>query len=576
MRRRSGRRLLLLLANLGHCVRFAGGPAPFAARVLRKLAAGDWRHAVAWLTMAVSYARRADATLYRDWLARQPRGADPDGEVLAVVAIAGVPENDLAGLLDLVAASRRPWRDLVVAAAPEQRRMVEARLGSDAGETAIVDADGSVPGALLAAMRTRLAAEPSRYRYVALLPAGAVPGDMPFSARGRTLLYGDEDRIDAAGVRSRPLFKPGFSPDLLCHADYLSSCLAMTAELALALPPPGSVEDMHSLALAAAEAAARVARVDAFTAHRYLPPPAARMPADLPDWLRRRYGGEASVGGGGGAWTCRFGSARRKVSIVIPTRDRIDLLGACVESIYGTGAGAFEVIVVDNGSIAPETGRWFDAARERWPSLRVLEAPGPFNWSRLNNLGMREAAGDVFLLLNNDTEALQAGWVERLADVALRHDVGAVGALLLYPDGGIQHAGVVTGFGGCADHIYVGTDPDAGDHMFVPPTVPRNVSAVTGACLAVARSTVEAIGPLDENYRVTGSDVEFCLRALDAGRVNVYLPDVRLIHHESQSRTGRDPEADVERLRALIAKRPPDPYFNPKLSMVSLYPSYPL
>ena len=404
---------------------------------------------------------------------------------------------------------------------------------------------------------------------------------MPLTATGSVLLYGDEDAIDGRGERSRPLFKPAFSPDLLLHRDYMSSCLMLTADFARSVAERAmpTVPDLHSLALLLTDVAERVEHLDAFAVHRLLPAPKAGIPEHLGRHLRGRYGEGAAARKTGDSWTCSFGSrdsGSGKVSIIIPTRDRIDLLAPCIEGIHATNQGSFECIIIDNGSTAPETKRWLADAPTRFPPLKVVEAPEPFNWSRLNNQGMRHAEGDVFLFLNNDTEAACEGWADRLADVALRPDVGAVGGLLLYPDGLIQHAGVVTGFGGCADHIYVGTDPDAGEHMFVSPTVPRNVSAVTGACLAVARSTVDAIGGFDEGYRIVGSDVEFCIRAMRAGRRNVYLPDVRLVHHESQSRTRSDPEADVERLRALIAQCPSDPYFNPKLSMVSLYPSYPV
>ena len=483
--------------------------------------------------------------------------------------------------LALISAQRKPWLDLVVVVEKGQRPQVEAHFAATGQKVCIVDTDGNAAMDMLYSVRRCIAAGKRDIRYIALLAPGCIPGDMPLTATGSVLLYGNEDEIDGRGERSRPLFKPAFSPDLLLHRDYVSSCLVLTADFARSVAERSvpTVPDLHSLALVLTDAAERVETLDAFVVHRLLPAAKAGIPGHLAVHLRGRYGEGAAARKTADGWTCSFGSRDSrsgKVSIIIPTRDRIDLLAPCIEGIHATNQGSFECVIIDNGSTAPETKRWLADAPTRFPSLRVVEAPEPFNWSRLNNQGMRHAEGDVFLFLNNDTEAAGEGWVDRLADVALRPDVGAVGGLLLYPDGLIQHAGVVTGFGGCADHIYVGTDPDAGEHMFVPPTVPRNVSAVTGACLAVARSTVDAIGGFDEGYRVIGSDVEFCIRAMRAGRRNVYLPDVRLVHHESQSRTKRDPEADVERLRALIAQCPADPYFNPKLSMVSLYPSYPV
>lgn len=569
-------RLGWLLANFRACIRFAGGLVRFLKHAVPTLASGQWRHLVAWMVMAVSFVRRADERRYRRWLAQIPPPAAPDGQVRAVLSCAGLPEPQLFDFLVLLWALRKPWLDLLVVVEPEQRGNVAAQFKAVGLEAHIVEGTGNDAHDILSGLR-RTIADGGDFRYVALLAPGCVPGDMPLAATGKTLLYGDEDEATRNGRRS-PTFKPGFSPDLLLYHDYLSSCLILTAELAaeLANLPEGCAQDLHSLALIAHEAAEEVQHVDAFTVHRLLPAQRTEMPAALPEHLRRRYGKDASVRQSPEGWACRFSAARPLVSIIIPTRDRIDLLAPCIESIYRTSHGAFEVIVIDNGSEVPETKRWLASAASRWQTFRVAAAPEPFNWSRLNNLGMREASGDVFLFLNNDTEAMHDDWVDRLADVALRPDVGAVGALLLYPEGTIQHAGVVTGFGGCADHIYVGTNPDAGEHMFIPPTVPRNVSAVTGACLAVARSAVEAIGPFDEGYAVVGSDVEFCIRAMRAGLLNVYLSHVRLVHHESQSRRRKDPEGDVERLRALVAKCPPDPCFNPNLSMISLYPSYPI
>jgi len=260
---------------------------------------------------------------------------------------------------------------------------------------------------------------------------------------------------------------------------------------------------------------------------------------------------------------------------VIPTRDRVDLLDPCVDSLYATNAGEdFDVILVDNGSRSAETRAWLERTERDRENFRVLTADFEFNWSRLNNLAIAEAGGDVFVLLNNDTVSRTQGWLGRIAEYAMRKDVGVVGPLLLFPDGTIQHAGVVVGYGGCADHLFNGTSPAVDRLMFVSPLVPRNVSLVTGACLAVSRRVVDAIGAFDEAYRVVGSDGEFCLRAHLAGLRNVYLPEIVLLHHESQSRGRSDPESDTERLRRLVADRMPrDPFYNPNLSLSSLFPS---
>ena len=325
------------------------------------------------------------------------------------------------------------------------------------------------------------------------------------------------------------------------------------------------------------EQADEVRHVDAFVAHRFLPPQRpASVPNHLPSFLAQRYGPDASITTHDAGWTCHYGRQRRFVSVIIPTKDRLDLLRPCVDGIYATNVhGTFEVVVLDNGSTEQETLDWLAEAESSLPEFRVVPAPGTFNWSRLNNLGIAHAKGDVFVFLNNDTEPTHRDWLARLADVATRPDVGIVGALLLYPNGRIQHAGVVTGFSGLAAHVYCGVDPASEGHLFVPPTVPRNVAAVTGACFAITRTRIDEIGLFDEAYRISGSDVELCVRAMNAGFVNVYLPDVRLLHHESQSRKREDPPEDVNRLRELVAVYcPRDPYYHADLSLTSLYPSY--
>lgn len=588
--RRRVRRLALLVCNAAHCVRFAGGLKPFLATILVRLVAGEWQDLVSWLTAPVCFGERGNARLYRRWLTGKTPAGEPDGPVLALVSAVGVPTVHQSAYLRLLSGSRRLGSDLVVLidATLVDRAAARLDVSGDLGAMQFVGVGDASPNAMIDVMRSRLLddqagrGENRSYRYVAIFPPGYIPGDMPFLAgEANRLIYGDEDVMDIDGNRSQPYFKPGFSPDLLLHSDYVSPGMAMTTELALKLPDC-AIGDFHSLSLMLAEHADRVEHVDGFLAHRLLTPkPTPKpsgAPAFLPEFLGRRYGARATVSTHKTDWTCHFGCSETFVSVIVPTRDRVDLLATCIEGVYATNTtGTFEVVVVDNGSTQAETHEWLRNAKSRWKDFHVVDAPEPFNWCRLNNLGMEQAAGDVFVFLNNDTESMHADWLARLADVASRPDVGAVGALLLYPNGRIQHAGVVTGFGDCADHIYRGFKPGVARHLFVPPTVPRNVTAVTGACLAIARTRIEAIGPFDEEYQVAGGDVELCVRAMASGLLNVYLPDVRLIHHESQSRSRRDPEADVRRLKALVADScPSDPYYNRNLSLASLYPSYPL
>jgi GT2 family glycosyltransferase len=224
------------------------------------------------------------------------------------------------------------------------------------------------------------------------------------------------------------------------------------------------------------------------------------------------------------------------VSIIIPTRDQADLLAACLTGLSLLDyAGAVEILVVDNGSVQPEAVRLLEelAADGRG---RVLRAPGAFNFSALNNLAASEARGEFLCLLNNDVEALDGGWLAAMVRHAVRPGTGAVGALLLYPDGSVQHAGVAVGIGGAAGHVARGAM--RGDRRHAAwHAVTRYVAAVTAACLLVRRECYLDIGGLDEvAFPVAFNDVDFCLRLQASGLQNILTVEAQLIHHESRSR----------------------------------------
>lgn len=269
----------------------------------------------------------------------------------------------------------------------------------------------------------------------------------------------------------------------------------------------------------------------------------------------------------------RDSMARPSVSVVIPSRDNVALLKACVDSIRLAEAENVEVIVVDHCSAERDTLDWLDEQRNS-RHLRVVRDDGGFNWSRLSNLGASLARGDVIVFLNNDVEVISPDWARQLAVIALRPEVGATGPLLLYPDDRIQHAGVVLGFGGFADHVYAGaTIAQSLESCFVSPLVDRDVSAVTGACLVTSRERFAELGGFDERFMVAG-DVDYCLRARSAGYRNIYCGRVRLYHHESRTRAKGLPARDRELLGALVERVLPDgdPHYNPNLSLSSRFP----
>lgn len=237
------------------------------------------------------------------------------------------------------------------------------------------------------------------------------------------------------------------------------------------------------------------------------------------------------------------------VSIIIPSRDQAELLGTCLAGISATSyPGRIEVIVVDNGSADPIALRLLAALPER--GIRVLSHGGDFNFSKLNNLAVASASGEFVCLLNNDIEVVQADWLTEMMRYAVRPKTGAVGALLLYPDRTVQHAGVVIGIGGAAGHVYRGLAFDATGHRTMHRTS-RRVSAVTAACMVVRRDYYLQVGGMDEaHFKVAFNDVDLCLKLEAAGLRNIFAAQAVLIHHESKSR-GHD---DLPKNRARFAE----------------------
>ena len=255
------------------------------------------------------------------------------------------------------------------------------------------------------------------------------------------------------------------------------------------------------------------------------------------------------------------------MSILVPFRDEPRLLRTCVDSVTATTRGQpVELVLIDNGSSDPETTTLIELLDAR-PGVRVLHDPRPFNWAQLNNAGARAAGGDVLLFLNNDIEAHREGWLAALCGQALRPDVAAAGARLLYPDWRVQHCGLVVGLTGAAGHPLAGLPADAPGYLNMA-TVTRECAAVTGACLATRREVFDLLGGFDEALGVDLNDVDYCLRAGAAGYRTLFEPAAELIHHESPSRGTAGGVGDivnfVDRWREYIAAR--DPYFNPHLT----------
>lgn len=266
-----------------------------------------------------------------------------------------------------------------------------------------------------------------------------------------------------------------------------------------------------------------------------------------------------------------------KVSVIIPNKDHLEDLSRCISSIVERSTyDNYEIIVVENNSAGGEIFDYYRKIQEN-SLIRVITYEGEFNYSRINNLGVSQAAGEYVLLLNNDTGVITPDWIEELLMYAQRSDVGAVGAKLYYEDRTIQHAGVVLGLGahGTAGHSHYRVSSQNLGYMGRL-CYAQNVMAVTGACLMMRKSLYEELGGLDETFAVALNDVDLCIRAWKSGRVNVFTPFAELYHYESASR-GTDLEGKnaerYEKESALFRERwkelleQGDPYYNPNFSL---------
>jgi GT2 family glycosyltransferase len=388
--------------------------------------------------------------------------------------------------------------------------------------------------------------------------------------------YADEDEVLADGGNVAPRLKPDFSPEFLLSGAYVGRPLAMGALVADHLPrleatEPSALE--HECMLAATEIADVVVHIPEVLCHRTDDP--SRQIAIWPvqhvqDALRRR-GEDAEVVRGTAPGCVRIVRAERTdvpVSMLIPFRDEPRLLRTCVDSIAVTTGmhASVELVLIDNGSTDPETLTLLERLAAS-PNVLVLSDPRPFNWAALNNAGAAVARGDILVCLNNDIEAHRSGWLSALCAQALRPDVAAAGARLLYPDGRLQHCGLVVGLTGAAGHVLGGLAADEPGYLHMA-TVARECSAVTGACLATRREVFELLGGFDESLGVDLNDVDYCLRAAAKGYRTIYEPAAELIHHESPSRGTAGGVGDVvkfvDRWKGYISAG--DRYFNPHLT----------
>ncbi len=269
-----------------------------------------------------------------------------------------------------------------------------------------------------------------------------------------------------------------------------------------------------------------------------------------------------------GALTLSFKPDEGLVSIIIPTKDNLDLLKRCLESIHDTPDNTkYEIILVDDQSIAPGTLDYFSNIRKQFDNIRIITSEQPFNYSRACNIGARESKGKYLLFLNNDVEVKTANWLTGLVTFASLEGVGVVGAKLIYPNGKIQHAGIVLGLEGHASHLFMGSTGKSHTPIGSMEWY-RDFSAVTGACMLVRRDVYLEVNGFDEAFELVFGDVDLCLRIRNKGYRVVYNPDVVLIHHEGKTRGKYHPGSDIKLgyKRFIKIIKSGDPYYHPLLS----------
>ena len=388
---------------------------------------------------------------------------------------------------------------------------------------------------------------------------------------GKDLFYGDEVRASPVSGQPEPFFKPDFSPDLLLSTNYVgrlwvatSVLLAQTGATSASLTADGE----YDLVLRCAEHAAGVHHVSKLLCNR------AAVGFDAPGLEQRALAGALDRRGDAatvlatpipGTWRVR--RALRpvgKVSIIIPTCAANRYIETCIKTLRAlTSYPDYEIICVDN---IPAS----DSLSKNWVRQhadKVVDMPGPFNWSVFNNQAAEAACGDYLLFLNDDIEIIQDDWLDALVEHAQRPEVGIVGPQLRYRDGKVQHAGMFLSNNGIGRHAFRFAAHDDPCYFGLALTQ-RNVMAVTGACMMVRRETFRSLGGFDGAHEIINNDLDFCLRAHRAGLLTVYTPYATLIHYELASRARMKDAFDVARFnrqwKTTFAAG--DPYFNPRLA----------
>ena len=348
------------------------------------------------------------------------------------------------------------------------------------------------------------------------------------------LLYFDHDHKDSDGNRHDPVLKPDYSYNTLRGFNYIGNCFVVKTTLLKQFE--GQTWNPYRWLLELSDQKVTFGHIQKILyADNSKPEDCSGTVAEYLE--NHQAKASVTVNGDHVSHTVYYNVAGEpKISLVIPTRDRKDVLKVCIDSIFEKSTyGNFEIIIADNGSEKEETMQYFREIQKSHNNIKVVRLECPFNFSYINNRAVEESTGDFIVLLNNDTSVVTEDWLEKMLGYAQRENVGSVGVKLWYPDGSIQHGGVIVGKGGAAAHRYYRCDHNEKGYMHTL-DVPNDVLCCTAACLMTSRKCWNEMNGLNEELTVQFNDVDYGIRLFEAGSFNVFLPGVELVHYESKSR----------------------------------------
>ena len=367
------------------------------------------------------------------------------------------------------------------------------------------------------------------------------------------LIYSDEDKLNPKGLYCDPNFKPDFSPDTLLSLNYICHLVVLRRKIVeevggFTVGLEGAQD--HDLLLKVTEKTNKIYHIPEILYHWRMIEGSTSMTISNKSYAtdkgklaienalaRRNIKGTVEKDELSTYYRVYYTYEKEpKISIIIPTRDYVDILKTCIDSIYEkTNYKNYEIIIANNDSKEKKTLDFFDEYKKKYKNFKVVDCIMEFNYSRINNIAVEKATGEYIVLLNNDTEVITGDWLKIMVGYAMQKHIGAVGPKLLYPDETVQHGGVILGLGGVASHAYIGaTRDDFG--MYGRLRVPYNYSACTAACLMIKKTKFLEVGGLEENLKVAYNDIDFNIKLLEKGYYNVFLPNVELLHYESKSR----------------------------------------